>query len=377
MTNLLITFHSLYSSDGGVENRLSTLETLLPKDIKREFLLFKENNDLPHIGKINICDSIYIPKFILRKKQTLKIFAYFFGLINLLFRIYKTRKFIKKNKFDTILAVDDYFSIISIFASIGLNKKIICSVRNNWDELYNGKMIHLLPDFFYKRILPKLMNKYCSHIHCVSTQLSEILKNTYKVKNTTTIYNIFEIKKIRNLAKEENKLTFSYFINIGHFNIQKNQKDLITTYKILKDNHSIKEKLILIGDGPFLNECKQLVKDIKLENEVIFLGQQKNPYTYLNKATLYISSSLYEGLPAVFVEALILNIPIVSYDFDTGAKELTSNLSQKNPNSLADEVINVLSDSSIIKKSINEGKELISNKFEKEKIINEWIKILW
>lgn len=376
MTNLLIVFHSLYSLAGGVDNRLSTLETLLPKDIKREFLLFKENNDLPHIGKINICDSIYIPKFVLRRKHTLKILAYFFGFINLLFRVYKTRKFVKKNEFETILAVDDYFSIVSIFAAIGLNKKIICSVRNNWDELYNGEMIHLLPDFFYKKILPKLMNKYCSHVHCVSSQLSKILKDTYKVKNTTTIYNIFEIGKIIDLAKEENKLTFPYFINIGHFNIQKNQKDLITAYKILKETYNAKEKLILIGDGPLLKECKQLVKEMKLENEIIFLGQQKNPYKYLHKATLYISSSLYEGLPAVFVESLILNIPIVSYDFDTGAKELTSNLSQQNPNSLADKVINVLSDSSIIKKSINEGKKLISNKFEKEKIINEWIKIL-
>jgi len=369
-------FHSLYSLAGGVDNRLSELEMNLPSHINREYLLFKDEVDLPHNGKINILKSISIPKFILNEKRKLKYLTYLFGIFNLIVRVLKTRKFLKEKKFDAILAVDDYFSIICLIASVGLNIKIVCSVRNNWDRLYDNSMIHLLPDFFYKKLLPILMNKYSSSIHCVSEELAEKLREQYKVKNTKAIYNIFDIEIIKQKANEDIDIKGNYFINIGHFNKQKNQKDLIVAYKNLKENHNITEKLILIGDGPNIIDCKNLVKDFNLEKDVIFLGKQSNPYKYLKRASLYISSSLYEGLPAVFIESLILEIPIVSYEFETGSRELTSNLCSLTPDSLVNQMVYFISHKNLIHESISKGNEIVKNKFEKEVILNKWLELL-
>jgi glycosyltransferase involved in cell wall biosynthesis len=374
--NLLIVFHSLYSLAGGVDNRLSELEMNLPSHINREYLLFKDEVDLPHKGRINILKSISIPKFILNEKRKFKYLTYLFGIFNLILRVLKTRKFLKEKKFDTILAVDDYFSIICLIASIGLNIKIVCSVRNNWDSLYDNSMIHLLPDFFYKKLLPILMNKYSSSVHCVSEELSEKLNKKYKVKNTKAIYNIFDIEIIKQKANEDIDIEGNYFINIGHFNKQKNQKDLIVAYKNLKENHNIPEKLILIGDGANIIDCKNLVKDFNLEKDVIFLGKQSNPYKYLKRASLYISSSLYEGLPAVFIESLILEIPIVSYEFETGSRELTSNLCSLTPDSLVNQMVYFISHKNLIHESISKGNEIVKNKFEKEVILNKWLELL-
>lgn len=374
--NLLIVFHSLYSLAGGVDNRLSELEMNLPAHINREYLLFKDEVDLPHKGKINILKSINIPKFILNEKRKFKYLTYLFGILNLILRVLKTRKFLKGKKFETILAVDDYFSIICLIASIGLNIKIVCSVRNNWDRLYDNSMIHLLPDFFYKKLLPNLMNKYSSSVHCVSEELAEKLRKKYKVKNTKAIYNIFDIEKIKQKANEDIYIEGNYFINIGHFNKQKNQKDLIIVYKDLKENHNITEKLILIGDGPNIIDCKELVKEFNLEKDIIFLGKQSNPYKYLKRASLYISSSLYEGLPAVFIESLILEIPIVSYEFETGSRELTSNLCSLTPDNLVNEMVYFISHKNLINESISKGNEIVKNKFEKEVILNKWLELL-
>lgn len=372
---LLILFHSLDNLAGGVDNRLSTLEYHFPDNINREFLLFKNTINLPHKGKINIINSLKIPKYILTHKKKLKLIAFIFGFVNLFYRIYHTRKFIKNNNFTTILAVDDYFSLIAIISTLGMNIKIISSVRNSWDKLYNNTMVHLLPDYIYLKILPKLFNKYVSHVHCVSECLSKQLKKNYTVNNTICIYNLFDTEYINKLSLEAVAFNFSYIVNIGHLNHQKNQRDLIYAFSILRKK-GFKEKLVLIGDGEERTPLLKLTKKLQLEDDVIFTGKQENPFKYLKHASLYVSSSLYEGLPAVLVESLILNIPIVSYDFECGAKELTNNTTQLNYNALAIKMQELLTNEKLKENSIMAGKNLLKEKFTKQQIINQWLELL-
>lgn len=371
----LIIFHSLYSLAGGVDNRISELELQLPSELYREYLLFKREVDLPHKGKINYLDSLKIPLRILKNKQSLRYLAYVYGFINLLIRVYKTRKFIKKNNFDTLFAVDDYFSLIAILASIGMKKKIICSVRNNWDQLYNRTMIHLLPDFMYKYILVKLMNSSECTVHCVSKGLALHLSNKYKVQNTLCLYNIFNIAKIEALAKESIDINQKYIINIGHFNSQKNQKDLVLSYSLMR-KEGLEHMLVLIGDGLLKDETVKLVNELDLQEYIIFLGKQTNPYKYLSQASLYVSTSLYEGLPAVFVESLILKIPIISYNFKFGATELTEHTVMKSPQALKHKVMEMIDNDKLKKDTINKGNDILKNEFNSEKIINSWTRML-
>lgn len=372
---LLIVFHSLYSLAGGVDNRLSQLETSLPDNIKREYLLFKDEVDLPHKAHITIAPIFKIPKVVLNNKKSLKLLAFFYGFINFLRRIYFTRKCIKKIQCDTILAVDDYFSLVVLCASIGLKKKIVCSVRNNWDQIYNGLMIHMLPDFMYKSFLATLMNRYASSIHCVSKGIQENLIAKYKIKNTHTIYNLFDFEGIRKNAFEPININQEFIINIGHLNFQKNQKDLIKAYAIMRQK-GIKELLVLVGDGSERKNLELLAKDLRIDAFVIFVGRQKNPYKYLKKAKLYVSSSLYEGLPAVLIESLILDTPIVSYEFNYGSKELTSSISKMTPESLALKAVEVLNNKSIQEKLVQEGQVKLKESFNKELIIENWVRIL-
>lgn len=371
---LLIIFHSLDKLAGGVENRLSTLEKNLPNSIEREYLLFKNRVTLPCKGSVNIINSLYIPKIILEYKSSLKPIAFFFGFLIFIYRIYHTRKFIKKNSFSTILAVDDYFSLIAILSTFGINIKIISSVRNNWDKLYSGTMIHLLPDFIYKKILPKLFNKYVYKVHCVSQCLAKQLKENYGINNTVCIYNLFDSEKIKKLSLVPISFDFNYIINIGHLNPQKNQKDIIYAFALLKEE-GFDEKLVLVGDGTEKKNLMRLADELKVSNDVIFTGKQKNPYKYLKHATLYVSSSLYEGLPAVLIESLILNVPIVSYDFQCGANELTDNTTKLSYNALAQKMKELLRSDILKEKSVNEGNKIFNDKFTRHKIINDWIEL--
>lgn len=370
-------FHSLDRLSGGVDNRISELEINLPQDLQREYLLFKNQVTLNHIGKINFISSLNIPKFILSNKTKWRYLVYMYGFVNLLFRIYQTRKFLRSNKFTTILAIDDYFALVAILASIGLKSKIITSVRNNWDKLYNGTMIHLLPDFMYKKVLVLLANRYVYKVHCVSKGLANYLYQHYGLLNTMSIYNLFDFDKIKMLAQQQvlDKVNGKYIINIGHFNVQKNQKELVVAYSIMK-KFGIEHKLVLIGDGILKDDVVLFVRELGLQDDIIFLGKQHNPYPYLNQASLYMSSSLYEGLPAVFVESMILQVPIVSYDFNFGASELALFVTQPNPNALAREALNILDNEICINKANIYANDILTKEFEKNIIIKTWIEIL-
>ncbi len=373
--NLLIVFHSLYSLAGGVDNRLSQLESALPETISREYLLFKDEVDLPHKGAITIAPLLKIPRTILENKKNLKPLAFFYGFVNLIKRIAFTRKFIKKTQCNTILAVDDYFALIALIASIGLNKKVVCSVRNNWDEIYNGAMVHLLPDFMYKWFLVILMNRYASYVHCVSKGIEQNLNNQYDIKNTLTIYNTFNIAGIKKKAMESIDIDEKYIINVGHLNAQKNQKELFQAYAIMRQK-GIKESLVVVGDGNEKKSLELLAKELNIASFVIFVGRQKNPYKYLKRAKLYLSSSLYEGLPAVLVESLILDVPVVSYAFNYGSKELTSCTTEMTPEKLAYKAIEVLNSESMQKSLIKEGQCKVKDSFDEKVIVKNWVRIL-
>lgn len=154
-----------------------------------------------------------------------------------------------------------------------------------------------------------------------------------KPKMIQCIYNPFDFDTIRERAQEPNQdiPKENYIIYAAKFENRKNQKLLVQAYK----SANVALPLVLIGDThtksdrKYLQELKELIKKLGIENKVIFPGFQKNPYPWVKNAELFVMSSNSEGLPLVLVEALILGTKIISTDCPTGPSEvLIDELSQ-------------------------------------------------
>jgi len=99
--------------------------------------------------------------------------------------------------------------------------------------------------------------------------------------------------------------------HIGRFMKQKNHEFLIDIFRELhKENNNY--KLLLIGQGPLEEEMKQKVKDLEIEDSVMFLGQKKDANKYYQAFDLFLFPSLYEGLGMVFVEAQAAALPSIA-----------------------------------------------------------------
>ena len=85
-------------------------------------------------------------------------------------------------------------------------------------------------------------------------------------------------------------------------------------------------RLLLVGSGVLEQEIKGLVLEKKLEQNVIFAGQQTNIADYLSAMDVFVLSSLFEGLPMVALEAQANGLPCVLADTITTETAVTANV---------------------------------------------------
>lgn len=100
------------------------------------------------------------------------------------------------------------------------------------------------------------------------------------------------------------------FGHVGRFNKQKNHEYLI---KIFADYYKVHKDamLILIGSGENFKSIQIQVKNLKLEKNVIFIGETQEVAGYLSAFDIMLFPSLYEGLPLVVIEWQISGLPCI------------------------------------------------------------------
>ena len=112
-------------------------------------------------------------------------------------------------------------------------------------------------------------------------------------------------------------------ISIGRITEQKDQITILKSLLILKKK-KIKFKFLLLGKGHLRKKLEKFIDKNNLKENVEILGFQKNPFSILKQADIFILSSLYEGSPNVLVEALFLNKKVITTNCPTGPSEILS-----------------------------------------------------
>ena len=143
------------------------------------------------------------------------------------------------------------------------------------------------------------------------------------------IYNPIDLNEVR--AKQDDYSTLTevekelikeeYIVAISMLNKRKARDELIKVYKKLVDQ-GYKEKLYILGNGSERANLEQLVKDLKLEERVKFLGMKSNTFVWTKYAKVFAHPSYGEGLPNSLIEAMATNTPIIAYDCPTGPNDI-------------------------------------------------------
>ncbi|KHD38324.1 hypothetical protein NL50_02130 [Clostridium acetobutylicum] len=167
-----------------------------------------------------------------------------------------------------------------------------------------------------------------NNVVCVSEGVKKSLIELFDLnkEKVNVIYNMFEIEKIMRLSNEPiyniDQFDGFTFCAAGRLDRQKGFDRLIKVHaKLIREN--LKHHIIILGRGKEENKLLELVKKLRVEDSVHFLGFKDNPYKFMMSSDAFILSSRAEGFPLVLCEALILGKPVVSTEC-CGVKEILS-----------------------------------------------------
>lgn len=128
--------------------------------------------------------------------------------------------------------------------------------------------------------------------------------NVYLLNNAIDLDKFKYDEKVRKEKRKELNISDDTLVigHIGRFVEQKNHRFLIDIFNEVhkEEKNSI---LLLAGQGPLMDEIKEKVKNLGLEDNVRFLGQRNDINELYQAFDVFILPSLYEGLPVVGVEA--------------------------------------------------------------------------
>jgi len=90
------------------------------------------------------------------------------------------------------------------------------------------------------------------------------------------------------------------------------QKDHITLLKALAELKNYDWELLLVGEGPLITTCQQIVRENGIEDKVQFLGRRNDVPKILSQADIYVLTSFWEGFPRSILEAMRASLPVVA-----------------------------------------------------------------
>ena len=143
------------------------------------------------------------------------------------------------------------------------------------------------------------------------------------VSKTDVFYNIVSPQLVLKMAQSGPTFTDDFqgkrILTVGRITPEKGHDFAVKALKALVDS-GCKVRWYFVGDGAYRSHCETLAQELGVENDVVFLGTEKNPYGYMKDCDLYMQPSRHEGYCITLAEARVFSNPIVATDF-TGARE--------------------------------------------------------
>lgn len=314
-----IKFLLLHLGYGGIETATINTTQALCEDYQIELVSFynlKENQASlvnPKIKLTYLYDGSPNKAEFMHCLKKLKIFSAFKEGIKaakiLFLKKYLIIKEIRKDNFDAIVSTRNEFSIL--LSKYGSKNKIKI-VQEHHHHNNNSKYINTIK-YKYKNI-----DYLCALTKSLKKDYEKFLLNN---KHTKVV--LLPNMLVNNI-NVKSSLKFNNVISVSRLDKGKKIDELIEIFSKIDNKEN---KLYIIGDGPELNNLKDLAINLGIEERVIFTGyldhsQQKE---YFLSSRVFAMTSISEGLPMVLLEAMQYGLPCIAYKTESGVSDIIFN----------------------------------------------------
>lgn len=280
--------------------------------------------------------------------------------------IYNLRQLYKREHPDYVIDVCSAMSLMSIPASLGGITKVITWEHFNSNVDWNPVTTPL------SRKLAAL----CSlKIVTLTRQDTRNYRKRYNARNVITIPNPITIE-----ASTPSPLTGKCVLAVGRFTSQKGFDLLLEAWNKVRSKDD-GWTLRIIGQGEMEQQLKDTICKSGLSGNVEIIPSTQLITEQYRQASIYVLSSRFEGLPLVLIEAMAMGLPIVSFDCETGPRDIVIDgltgvlVKPGDTNLLATELDKLMQDDKR-RTYYSENALKESRRFEPEAIVSKWCELL-
>ena len=220
---------------------------------------------------------------------------------------YRVYSFLKKHKYDIVhINGGKFFRSFScaLICRLLKIKKIVVHSHSCTNLKKRKKALMKILNPLYRKITNVHLTCSISAAKALFTKLNDVII----IKNGLTINNYRYNENIRNEYRKklaiENKIVYGH---VARFSKTKNQDFTIDVFNKIQNHQDA--LLLLIGIGKTEESIKKKVKELNIENKVLFLGFRTDVDKLLNSMDFFILPSINEGLGNVVIESLTSGLP--------------------------------------------------------------------
>ncbi|MFI3594768.1 glycosyltransferase [Streptococcus uberis] len=234
---------------------------------------------------------------------------------------------LKSNKYDMIHVSQGFWGFWFIFLSkfLGIKIRIAHAHMANLPETKN--------QFIKRFIFSKLTELFSTDLFACGEDAAKWMwgEKNFNRNKVRIMVNAIDGKKfdfnpkLREELRNQWDITDDFVIgNVGRLTYQKNQTFLIDVFSEIHKSNP-KSKLFLIGRGDMEDELKNKVKQLRLDDSVIFTGVRKDVDYLLNMLDIFVLPSHFEGLPITLIEVQMNGLPTVVSENITKESKFSEN----------------------------------------------------
>lgn len=223
-------------------------------------------------------------------------------------------RIIRENHYDIVhINMLSCANCIPVIAALNCGVKVICHSHNSaiprgsFSSLVK-KVLHGLNRSFIRNsdVLKLACSKEAGHFFYGNKPFS-VLTNAID-----TLHFSFD-ENVRNIKREVLGIPKTAFVigQVGRFEYQKNHVFSIQFFSEFLKTHP-DSFLLFVGTGSLEDVCKKKVKELGIEKNVLFCGQQNDIAPFLFAMDIFLFPSVFEGLGIVGIEAQCAGLPVIA-----------------------------------------------------------------